>query len=76
MRKRREPCRAATTAAAAAVVPPGTPAWITTALIEQTLRVWQPHYAKSLTTEDAVMMVKEVDRLLHVLTGVRTPARK
>lgn len=48
--------------------PPGCPAWITPALIAETIRVWQPYYAEPLTTEDAIAMLQAVGRLLETLS--------
>jgi hypothetical protein len=40
------------------------PAWITPALIDLTLRIWQPFYKKAqLTTQDAVQILLNVGRL-------------
>lgn len=47
---------------------PGCPAWITPALIAETIRVWQPYYSEPLTTEDAVAMLQTVGRLLETLS--------
>jgi hypothetical protein len=45
--------------------PPGTPTWVTPALIQRTIAVWQPHYKAQLTTEDAVAMIVGASRLLE-----------
>lgn len=50
------------------VVPPGAPAWISAALIEETLRVWQPYYAHPLTVEDAIDIMQAVGQLVTVLS--------
>lgn len=50
------------------VVPPGAPSWITSELIAHTIRVWQPYYCDSLTTQDAVNMLIGVSRLMEVLS--------
>jgi hypothetical protein len=47
----------------------GLPAWISSELIEDTLRVWQPYYEHRLTIDDAVQILLGVDRLLDVLQG-------
>jgi len=52
----------------AAIVPPGTPAWITAELIEQTLEVWQPHYEYVLTSQDAVTMIQTVGQMFSILS--------
>jgi hypothetical protein len=44
------------------------PRWITPELIAQTLETWQPYYAEPLTPEDAVAIIKNVGRLVDVLT--------
>ena len=51
------------------------PDWITSELIDETVRVWQPYYAEPLTVEDAAGMLTGAGRLLSVLTGVLPPAR-
>lgn len=51
----------------AITLPPGTPAWITPQLVQQTLRVWQPYYSSPLTVDDAVTMILDVSRLFDVL---------
>jgi hypothetical protein len=50
-------------------VPAGTPDWITPELIEQTIRVWQPYYQATLTTEDAVTMILSVGRLYQAFSS-------
>jgi hypothetical protein len=54
-------------------VPPGTPAWITADLIQQTLTVWQPYYKSSLSVEDAVTMILGVGQLFDVLMRGQRP---
>jgi hypothetical protein len=49
-------------------VPLGAPAWISAALIEETLRVWQPYYANPLTVEDAIDIMQAVGQLVKVLS--------
>jgi hypothetical protein len=51
----------------AIVVPAGTPGWVTEALIELTIRVWQPYYAEPLTIDDALGIMQAAGRLLQVL---------
>lgn len=48
-------------------VPPGSPNWITSERIEDTLRVWQPRYKQLLTAEDALEILINVRNLLDVL---------
>ncbi len=50
------------------VVPDGAPAWITPALIRETLATWQPFYRDSMTVDDAVTILKSVGRLFEVLS--------
>ncbi|MDX2199513.1 MAG: hypothetical protein SF069_11155 [Phycisphaerae bacterium] len=45
-------------------LPPGTPAWITPAVVERTLRVWQPRYRAPLTQAEVIAILIRVDRLL------------
>lgn len=46
-------------------LPPGTPAWITPTLVQQTIEVWQPRYQEQLTVEDAVAMILAVSHLFR-----------
>jgi hypothetical protein len=55
------------------IIPAGTPAWITAELIEQTVRVWQPYYKATLTTEDAVTMILSVGRLYQAFSSGSKP---
>lgn len=48
-------------------LPPGTPAWITLDLVRLTLKVWQKHYTKPLSIQDAVTIVLSAERLFGVL---------
>lgn len=48
-------------------LPPGTPAWITLDLVRLTLKVWQKHYDKRLSVEDAVTIVLNAGHLFRVL---------
>lgn len=48
-------------------LPAGTPAWVTTELIEQTLTVWQPRYESPLSTEDAVRILVCASQLMRTL---------
>ncbi len=43
------------------------PGWVTPEYLEQTRRVWQPHYSKLLTDDDVVEIVHNVSGLLSVL---------
>ena len=48
-------------------LPPGTPHWITTDLITQTLRVWQPLSRRHLTEEDAVTILLNIGHLYEAV---------
>jgi hypothetical protein len=48
-------------------VPPGAPSWISAELIADTLRIWQPYYAETLTPIDALDMILNVSRLVDVI---------
>lgn len=61
-RSRRKPPRDGIT------VPGGAPAWITPALIRETLATWQPFYRDSMTVDDAVRILTSVGRLFEVLS--------
>jgi hypothetical protein len=56
------------TSKSATALPPGTPAWISLELVEETVRVWQPRYERPLTTEDAVTILVNAGRLMNVLS--------
>ena len=49
------------------LVPPGAPSWITSELIAETIRVWQPKYQKPLSPDDAVEILVNVGRLLEII---------
>ena len=49
------------------VVPPGTPNWITVDLLRLTLKVWQKHYNKPLSTQDAVTIILNAGELFGIL---------
>jgi hypothetical protein len=53
-------------------LPQGTPPWITTDLISQTLRAWQPLSTKHLTEEDAVAILLNVGHLYEAV-GLMAP---
>lgn len=50
-------------------VPAGAPNWVTPALLDHTVRVWQPYYATPLTPEDALAIIQSVGCLIEVLAG-------
>jgi hypothetical protein len=52
----------------AVAVPIGVPSWITSPLIAQTLKTWQPYYRTPLTLDDAVTMLLNVGRLFRELS--------
>jgi hypothetical protein len=52
------------------LVPPGAPDWITGELLAETIRVWQPDYEKTLTTEDALEILLNVGNLLDILEEI------
>jgi len=52
----------------AVVIPNGAPPWITEQLIEKTLEVWQPYYSYRLTSEDALVIIKNVGRLFDSMS--------
>jgi hypothetical protein len=51
------------------------PSWITEALIERTICVWQPHSSEPITREDALAILKNVGRLCDVLEQHKEPNR-
>jgi len=55
------------------VAPPGAPAWVTPALIAQTIKTWQPYYETHLTPDDALAMILNVGRLFDVLSRPHGP---
>lgn len=50
-------------------VPAGTPAWISEQLIRDTIRIWQPHYAETLTGEHALEMLTNCGYLFDALSN-------
>jgi hypothetical protein len=50
------------------VVPPGLPEWVTSDLIEETMRVWQPFYPTPLTVDEGIGIILSASRLLEVLS--------
>lgn len=51
-----------------AEIPRGMPAWIDAELIEHTITVWQPYYAKPLTVDDAIAIIEGAGRLMEMLS--------
>lgn len=72
-RSERQPDRDHPARKRAEALPPGTPAWITPELAEQTIRVWQPFYDSPLTLDDAVIILNSVGRLFRVLSRDGSP---
>lgn len=48
-------------------LPAGTPAWISSELVEQTLKVWQPRYSEPLSVEDAISILTGASGLMRTL---------
>lgn len=48
-------------------LPPGTPAWVTEELLENTLDTWQPYYEYALTPHDALEILFSVTELFDRL---------
>ena len=46
---------------------PGCPSWVDRALIEATIRTWQPYYDAELTAEDALEIIQNVGHLYDTL---------
>jgi hypothetical protein len=51
----------------AIAVPPGTPAWITPELVQDTRQTLQPYYPDPLTVADAIEILQNVAHLLDAL---------
>jgi hypothetical protein len=49
-------------------LPPGTPEWITLALVHETVRVWQPFYSAPISLDEAVTILRRVGQLFSVLS--------
>ena len=69
---RKKDCQV-TQGARPSIVPAGTPDRITTDLIEQTIRVWQPYYREVLTPEEAITIIQTVGRLYQALSSGYPP---
>ena len=50
-------------------LPAGTPAWISSELVEQTLKVWQPRYSEPLSVEDAIAILTGASGLMRALAA-------
>jgi len=53
--------------------PRGTPAWITSDLIADTITTWQPYYAEPLTIDEAIAIIEGVGRLMESLSRESVP---
>jgi len=53
---------------ASCILPAGTPAWITPELIEATIRTWQPYYKATLSTEDAIDIIRNAGLLFEAIS--------
>ena len=54
-------------------VPAGAPVWVTSELIDHTLRVWQPYYAEPLTADDALAIIQNISQLIEVVSREPSP---
>lgn len=61
--------RASSAKAAGAGATVAKPNWITPALIEKTIEVWQPYYETGLGETDAIEILASIGRLFDVLTS-------
>ena len=50
------------------VLPVGAPRWVTTALVIETIRGWQPYYAHPLTVNDALDIMQAAGQLVGILS--------
>ena len=46
----------------------GLPAWMSDALVKETICVWQPYYDETLTVDDAIEILTNVGHLAKFLT--------
>lgn len=54
-------------AAAEEALPPGTPSWITPALLSSTRNVWASYFPKALTNQDALEILMTIGHLSDAL---------
>ena len=47
--------------------PPGSPDWVTSWLLLDTIETWQPHYPEQLTVTDALDILLAVSRLVDTI---------
>jgi len=47
--------------------PPGAPDWATPALLDKTIKTWQPYYSEQLTVADALDILLAVSRLVDTI---------
>lgn len=69
MPKRSDSSQPKDTAQQSKTVPAGAPPWVTSELIDHTLRVWQPFYQDQLIPEDALAIIKGVAGIVEVLSS-------
>jgi hypothetical protein len=50
-----------------AAVPPGTPAWVTAELLENTRKIWQKRTTFPIGSEEALAIILRVGALIDVL---------
>ncbi len=67
VRRAPKPDATATAGLPELVIPAGHPPWITPELVRLTLRVWQRHYSRPLTVDDAVTIIQNAARLIDAL---------
>ena len=48
-------------------IPPGSPDWVTSELIERTINLFQPKYDRELTADDALQMMMNVGHLFDMV---------
>ena len=47
--------------------PPGSPAWVTSELLRDTIETWRPYYPEQLTVTDALDILLAVSRLVDTI---------
>lgn len=57
---------------AGCILPAGTPAWITPELVEATIRTWQPYYQATLSTEDAIGIIRNAGLLFEAMSTIHS----
>lgn len=56
-----------TSAVRKTALPPGTPDWVTPELLANTIDVWQPYHAESLTPDAALAILLRMGEVLSIL---------